>query len=287
MLTFKIRDLMIAVRPGAPTPQHIRQPPKPFLECEVTCDECTAGDTGCGDTGCGDTGCGDTGCGDTGCGDTGCGDTCGDTGCADSGCGKTCNPTCNPTDACGEANPCTNRATPACGDFNPTNCTELVSGVCDTGPTNHTECGDGCTLICTNADTCQVTCIGATCAFGTCHQTCRAGSCRFESCILGNGTHPLPQVGCLVSRAQIGQMGVDSLALLKRQLRAAMQQVGRREKAIDAAAERAALVPQTVAEVDKLEKKLSEAMEELRKRRAALQKTPAARKPPRKKGRRR
>ena len=51
-----------------------------------------------------------------------------------------------------------------------------------------------------------------------------------------------------------------------------MQQVERHEEALRAAAERAALQPETIAEVDALEKKLSEALEELRSRRAELEK---------------
>jgi hypothetical protein len=65
-------------------------------------------------------------------------------------------------------------------------------------------------------------------------------------------------------------MAADDLAVLKNQLRIAMQQVDQREEALRAAD--AALQPQTIAEVDALEKKLSEALDELRTRRAELQK---------------
>ena len=51
-----------------------------------------------------------------------------------------------------------------------------------------------------------------------------------------------------------------------------LQQVNQREEALRAAAEGAALQPQTIAEVDALETKLSEALDELRSRRAELQK---------------
>jgi hypothetical protein len=66
-------------------------------------------------------------------------------------------------------------------------------------------------------------------------------------------------------------MAAGDLATLKAQLRRAMQQVGQREKALAAMAERGAIVPQTVAQVDALEKKLSEAMEELKARRAEIE----------------
>jgi hypothetical protein len=67
-------------------------------------------------------------------------------------------------------------------------------------------------------------------------------------------------------------MDADNLALLKNELRIAMQQVDQREEALQAAAQGAALQPQTIAEVDALEKKLLEALDELRARRAELQK---------------
>ncbi|MGI8990600.1 MAG: hypothetical protein ACR2I2_13605 [Bryobacteraceae bacterium] len=68
-------------------------------------------------------------------------------------------------------------------------------------------------------------------------------------------------------------MAAGDLAKLKSQLTLAMQQVGKRENLLAAAAERNAIVPQTLAQVDALEQKLSEAMEELRARRAEIQKT--------------
>lgn len=51
-----------------------------------------------------------------------------------------------------------------------------------------------------------------------------------------------------------------------------LQQVNQRGEVLRAAAERAALQPETIAEVDALETKLSEALNELRSRRAELQK---------------
>ncbi len=68
-------------------------------------------------------------------------------------------------------------------------------------------------------------------------------------------------------------MAAADLVVLKNQLRLAMQQVIRREAVLQRGAEAAALQPQTVVEVDALEKKLSEALEELRRRRAELQKS--------------
>lgn len=71
----------------------------------------------------------------------------------------------------------------------------------------------------------------------------------------------------------IASMPAADLALLKSQLQSAMGQVSRREKVLQGAAERATRVPQTVAQVDALEKLLSDALDELRTRRAELQKT--------------
>lgn len=66
-------------------------------------------------------------------------------------------------------------------------------------------------------------------------------------------------------------MAAGDLANLKSQLRLAMQQVSQRESELAAAEESAAMVPQTLAQVDALEQKLTEAMEELRARRTAIQ----------------
>jgi hypothetical protein len=71
-------------------------------------------------------------------------------------------------------------------------------------------------------------------------------------------------------------MAGSQLASLKAQLRAAMQQVSRRESVLAAAAEARAVVPQTLAQVDALEQKLTEAMDELRTRRAEIQKAAGA-----------
>lgn len=71
-------------------------------------------------------------------------------------------------------------------------------------------------------------------------------------------------------------MAPGELRRLKAQLRTTRQQVSQREKVLAAAAEQRAIVPQTVEQVDALEKKLSEALEELRARRAELQKAAEA-----------
>jgi chromosome segregation ATPase len=77
-------------------------------------------------------------------------------------------------------------------------------------------------------------------------------------------------------------MGATDLAKLKMQLKLAMQQVSRRDKALAAAAEAKAIVPQTVEQIDALQQKLTEAMDELRARRAEIQKSaaPETAKPP-------
>jgi adenylosuccinate lyase len=67
-------------------------------------------------------------------------------------------------------------------------------------------------------------------------------------------------------------MAANNLAQLKSQLRTALQQVAQRENVLAAAAEKRAIVPQTIAQVDALTTKLTEALEELRARRAELEK---------------
>jgi hypothetical protein len=65
-------------------------------------------------------------------------------------------------------------------------------------------------------------------------------------------------------------MAPGDLQRLKAQLRATMQQVSQREKVLADTAEKRAIVPQTLEQVDALEKKLSEALDELRARRTEL-----------------
>lgn len=67
-------------------------------------------------------------------------------------------------------------------------------------------------------------------------------------------------------------MGSDELYKLKSQLRVVLKQVSQRATVLAAAEERAALEPQTLAQVDALEQKLSEALDDLRARRAEIQK---------------
>jgi hypothetical protein len=79
------------------------------------------------------------------------------------------------------------------------------------------------------------------------------------------GSHPPPL-------KSVDQMNAAELSLLKSQLRQTMQQMSERHKTLATMAEQRAIVPQTVAQVDALEQKLKEALEELRARRAELQK---------------
>jgi hypothetical protein len=66
------------------------------------------------------------------------------------------------------------------------------------------------------------------------------------------------------------QTGVQQGASLKEQLQAALQQVEAQEKTTEES-----LKPQSVADVEMLEKKLNEALDELRVRKTELQKKPA------------
>jgi hypothetical protein len=67
-------------------------------------------------------------------------------------------------------------------------------------------------------------------------------------------------------------MQANELAVLKAQLRLAMRQVTQREEVLRRAADQMARQPRTIAEVEALQKKLGEAMEDLRARRAEIQK---------------
>ena len=142
---------------------------------------------------------------------------------------------CGDTAGCGDT--CADTA--GCGGCS-LGCTETVCGGCTAGGAT---C-EGCTFTC--GCTCTVTC-GATCGLT---DWC-AGS---------------------VAPKAIAQMSASDLANLKTQLRVAMQKVGQRENVLAAAAEARAIVPQTLAQVDALQQKLSEAMDELRARRSEIEK---------------
>jgi hypothetical protein len=208
MATFKIRDLMVAIRPGLLTPQR----PVALEDCDpvlgsIICaaDPQTGGGCDGGSGGCDDT------CGPC----TGCTETCG----ACTGCTDTCGPC---SGACTQL-PCTVGCTATCG-----------------------ACTDGCT----NTNTCGAS--GGGCGIYT-------ETCGFTPCARS------------IKPPVIGRMSNDELAKLKSQLRGVLQQVSRRASVLAAAEERAALIPQTLAEVDALEQKLSEAMDELRARRTQIQ----------------
>jgi hypothetical protein len=199
--TFKIRDLMVAIRPGTTTPQR----PVALADCDpvlgsIIClaEPRTGG--GCdGDSG---------GCGDT-CGLNSCYGTCG-------ACTVTCGFTCGCTKTCGAT----------CG------------------------CTDGCT------NTCGGTCGNTYCTQVTCgYCSGQATDCDAQSIV-----------------PPIARMSGGELAKLKSQLRVVLQQVSQRASVLAASEERAALIPQTLAQVDALEQKLSEAMDELRVRREEIQK---------------
>ena len=98
MKTFKIRDLMIGLRPGIGTPQR----PKPFDCCDISCEDVS---DGCGD--------GDSiepfdsgGCDDSGCDDFSCG------ACSDETCG--CTQTCGCSQTCVCSLECTQACTKTC-----------------------------------------------------------------------------------------------------------------------------------------------------------------------------
>jgi hypothetical protein len=212
MATFKIRDLMVALRPGVPTPER----PKPLVDCQVSC----GGNGGDGvDSNGGGGDCGDSDCACSACSDTGC-DPCTDNCPTCSACTETCGAC---TDQCG-----------TCSALSPL------------GP-----CG-----LCT------------VCTDGT--------DCGWDSMGCNHSRPVLLAARMQPGAPAIARMAAKELAVLKNQLRRTMQQVSRRENVLAAAAEQGAIVPQTIAQVDALEQKLSEALEELRARRAELQKAAPA-----------
>ncbi len=105
--------------------------------------------------------------------------------------------------------------------------------------------------------------------------------CPQASCITGSPTAPTgpncPQTGPDCTTGPACRTGLypwsdpaaaaEQLAMLKAQLKEALEEVERQEKIANEQAQ-----PQTVAEVDELEAKLTEALAELRKRKSELKK---------------
>jgi hypothetical protein len=149
------------------------------------------------------------------------------------------------------------------------------SNLCDNCSLGGTlDCG-GCTQC--SAKSCLCSCTNgctATCTVHTCG--CTAGCTATGACGCTNHTN-CGGSACVRSIHQplISQMAASDLAKLKSQLQLAMQQVSQRENVLGAAAEAQATVPQTLAQVDALQQKLSEAMDELRARRDWIQKSGA------------
>jgi hypothetical protein len=167
---------------------------------------------------------------------------------------------------CG-CSPCTDGPTPC----HPS-CPDNVSCACS--------CTNGCTGTCTGG--CTVTC-GATCGCTNgcsgCSAGCTSPTCGCSGCS-GGCTCSGPSHQCgpeshlpLARVAQAPEDRFAGLSALKEQLK---QQLAAVEKQHGAAEE--SLRPQTVAQVDDLQKKLEAALEELKARRTELQ--PKDKKPP-------
>jgi len=162
-------------------------------------------------------------------------------------------------------------------------CTASCDGTVDCGCTASTECTctGGCTITdCGCTGGCTVS--GCGCTGGCTAPTCAASNCGCTNeCTIG-GTYRTGLCEGTRRPLTVGQMGATDLAKLKMQLKLAMQQVSRREKALATAAEAKAIVPQTVEQIDALQQKLTEAMDELRARRAEIQNSaaPETAKPP-------
>jgi hypothetical protein len=127
--------------------------------------------------------------------------------------------------------------------------------ICRLGCTGLTQvCGFYCTFI--THDTCRFNFTNI-CGFANTHITCVLGSCvGYSEITTWTWQLTTPQVG-----------GVEQFGALKEQLKAALEAAETQEKAMQDS-----LKPQTTAEVDMLEKKLTEALEDLHARKAELKK---------------
>jgi hypothetical protein len=143
-------------------------------------------------------------------------------------------------------------------------------GGCDDDSCGDTQGCGGCTDTCGEAscictDTCGDSCLPASCgpcSVVTCGNTCGPCSVYTETC----GFTPCARS---VLPKTIAQLGADDLDRLKKQLQSTMKRVNQREEQLLAAGQKP-VEPQTVEQIDALEEKLSEAMQELRSRRAEI-----------------
>lgn len=157
-------------------------------------------------------------------------------------------------------------------------------GPCTEGPSAcHPSCGDNvsCACSCTNGctGTCTGGCSGVSCGACshhacTCSTGCSSPTCGCSGCSGGcTCSHSCgPQSHLPLARvAQAPEDRLAGLSALKEQLK---QQLAEVEQQHSAAEE--GLRPQTIAQVDELQKKLESALEELKARRTELEQ----RKPP-------
>jgi hypothetical protein len=157
-----------------------------------------------------------------------------------------------------------------------------VSIQCDIAPLDtggpggglcNASCRDSCGCTQGPTDPCQCT----YCTAG-CTATC---GCTLASCgpTCGRSCAGVSQVCAAPSRQAnfVTAMGVDDLERLKTQLRSTMKMINQREQVLAAAADRRAMEPQTVEQIDALEKMMSEAMDELRARRLKISQADKAR----------
>jgi len=150
---------------------------------------------------------------------------------------------------------------------------------CDDDSNYCDNCSLGNTIDCVGCSKCSARsndCTGCTDEYSAACPGCTHVSCGCSATGCGCSVHTNCGASACVRSLRppvVAQMAVGDLARLKAQLQSVLQQIGRRETVLAAAAEAQAVVPQTLEQIDALQQKLSEAMEELRARRAAIQKS--------------
>jgi hypothetical protein len=133
-------------------------------------------------------------------------------------------------------------------------------------PANSTICA-----LNTTATVCVLNTTATICHGCSIHYSCLTGSCGFFSCRLTFETvcPGATVVGPTPTIVPDPTAAGNQLAALKAQLQEALADIEKQQKALEES-----LRPQTVADVEQLQEKMKEAMSELDKRKAELQKKP-------------
>ena len=138
--------------------------------------------------------------------------------------------------------------------------------------TIHTACGDELTCQCSVCTPCSARTCGCTCTACSVCTVCTVHTCGCTRCSVRTFCTPYSvcgiSIGCTPTFAPSvsGGLTPEHLGRLKEALRSRLEELEAHEQRL-----KERMQPQTLEEVDQLEKKMTEALEELRRRREELE----------------